>query len=95
MAKIKNKNFKFELIFNLKNKGKIGIQLKQGNKLIDEEYLTISQGLDILLIDTIDNMIIRNRIDRLSLNNVVIRGKIEGHALWGMVLKTAGIALGI
>ncbi len=82
-----------KLVFNIKNDNSIVIQLKKGKALVDQETLTIGRGLDMLLIKTLDNIIIRNKIDRLSLSNIGIKGKIDGQALWGMVLKTVKTAL--
>ncbi len=81
------------LIFNVKNRDNIVIQLKRGDALLDELALTISQDFDTLLIKAIDNIIAKNTIGRLSLNKSVIKGKIEGSALWGMILKTVKSAL--
>ena len=82
-----------KLFLDIKDRNNIALQLKDSARLIDEESLTISQGLDTLLIRALDNIISRNRIDRLSLNNLGIMGKIDDHAIWGMILETVKIAL--
>ncbi|OGN15943.1 MAG: hypothetical protein A3B99_02875 [Candidatus Yanofskybacteria bacterium RIFCSPHIGHO2_02_FULL_44_12b] len=69
------------------------LQLLKGRRIIDERSLTISQDFDTLLIGAIDNLLERNRIDRLSLNSVGIRGKIDNKAIWGMILRTASLGL--
>lgn len=82
-----------KLIFTIKNQKTLNIRLKEGRAVKDEEDLTISQGFDILLIRVLDNLLSRNKIDRLSIESVEIQGKVEGGSVSGMVLKTIKNAL--
>ncbi len=83
------------VFLNKKKPEMISVELWNTGNLIDQESLTISRDLDILLIRAIDNIVVRNRIGRLSLNKLGIEGKIEGQALWGMVLKTVKEGIGV
>lgn len=64
------------------------MSLKLGNKVTDQEDLTIGHNLDTLLIRSIDKILSRNTIDRLSLKSLEILGKIEPEAVSGMIIKT-------
>ena len=77
-----------KLILTIKNEKELTIQLKEGNRVVDHEYLTIGQDFDSMLIATIDNMIVRNRIDRLSLEVEEIQGKIRAESVSGMILQS-------
>lgn len=70
-----------KIIFDTKNKNIINIQLKEGGRVIDETDLTISQDLDNMLIRTIDKVLSRNKIERLSVKTAEILGKMEDEAL--------------
>ena len=65
------------------------------NKLFYVETLTIGQGFDIMLIRTLDKIFRKNRIDRLSLKSVEIRGEMAPNALSGMILQTVARTLTI
>ena len=82
-----------KLIIEVKNQDKLALKLKMGNKTIGHENLTISQGLDTLLIACIDNILARSKIDRLSLKTSEIKGKLRDGAVSSMVIKTIGIGL--
>lgn len=72
------------------------IELRNGNnKLFYVETLTIGQGFDIMLIRTLDKMFRRNKIDRLSLKSVEIRGEMPPNALSSMILQTVARTLAI
>ena len=76
------------LILILKNQNKLTIQLKQGDKIIDHKPLTISQGFDTLLISSIDKILVKNKIDRLSLKTFKIQGKLKPETVSSMILST-------
>ena len=84
-----------KLILTIKNEKELTIQLKEGNRVVDHEYLTIGQDFDNMLIATIDNMIVRNRIDRLSLKALEIRGYMKLGSVSSMILGTIMSGLGI
>ncbi|OGN07985.1 MAG: hypothetical protein A3J46_03980 [Candidatus Yanofskybacteria bacterium RIFCSPHIGHO2_02_FULL_41_11] len=73
----------------------VGITLKNKGVIIDETDLTISQGLDNMLIKALDNLIARNKIERLSIKNVEIGGELRGEAISSMVIKTVKTALNL
>lgn len=77
-----------KLIFNIKTSDKIEIILKQGRLVLDAESLTINQGFDNMLINTLDKLLRETKIDRMRLKSAEIQGKIKEKALWGMILKT-------
>lgn len=83
-----------KLILNIQNDKKVSLQLKRGSILLDELHLTVSQGFDTLLIRTIDKLLVRNRIDRLSLKSVQIQGKLRPGAVSSMTIKTIKSAFG-
>ena len=83
------------LLFNIKNQEILEIQLTKGKLNIDKTHLTISQGFDTMLIRTLDKIFRKNRIDRLSLKSVEIRGEMAPNALSGMILQTVARTLTI
>lgn len=82
-----------DVIFKLKNKGIVEINLVNNKLIINETYLTIGQGFDIMLIKTLDKILNENKMDRLSLKSVQISGKIDHHALSSMMLRATVAAL--
>jgi hypothetical protein len=72
----------------------IVVQLRAGKKVVDEENLTLSQGFDILLITAIDKLLLKNRIDRLSLKSLEISGKTRPGAVSNMVMRAIKAAVG-
>jgi len=87
-------NYAMKLILTIKNENSLDICLKQGRKTIDHDNLTINQNLDNMLIASIDRLLLRNRIDRLSLKDVRISGKIRPEAVSTMIIKAVGSAIG-
>lgn len=81
------------LLFNIKNQRVVEIQLIKGKKVIDKTYLTMGQSFDMMLIRTLDKILRKNRIERLSLKIVKIRGKMRPEAVSSMILKTVIKAL--
>lgn len=84
-----------KLIFNIKTEGIIRVLLKEGKRVVDETDLTISQDLDNMLIRTIDKLLSRNKIERLSVKTAEILGKLKDQALSAMILKTVRTAVEI
>lgn len=84
-----------KLTLTLKNQNNLTLQLRQGNLVIDQEDLTISQYLDTLLITAIDKILLRNSIDRLSLKSLDIRGKIKPETVSGMIIKVLKAGIGV
>ena len=82
-----------KLILTIKDKNQLTLQFKEGSKVIDKEDLTISQNLDTLLISTIDKLTIRNSIDRLSLKDLEIQGKMRPGASSTMIIGAVKRAL--
>ena len=81
--------------FDVKNRGVVQIQLKEGRRVIDEESLTVSQDFDSMLIRGLDKLLAKNNIERLLIKNVKIAGKMHPTAISAMVLKTVVSALGV
>jgi len=81
------------LLFNLKNQKILEIQLVENKHVIDKTHLTISPHFDILLIKALDKILSRNKIIKLSLKNIEIRGKMKPAAVYSMVLQTVYKAL--
>lgn len=98
------------LFFSLENTNKLIIQLKHKSKLIDKTHLTVSQSFDIILIRTLDKILRKNKIERLSLKSVRGEGPAQGRvyveisgkmaseqhvsSVSSMILKTVAMALG-
>lgn len=72
---------------------RLEIKLQHDKAVIDRVYLTIDQSLDSMLISAIDKLLLRNRIDRLSLKSLKIQGKTRPEAVSGMI--TAAIRNGL
>lgn len=81
------------VLFNVKNREITEIQLKTGGHVIDKMHLTAGQDFDILLIRTLDKIFQKNKIVKLSLKSVKIRGETEPQALSGMILRSVAKAL--
>lgn len=73
----------------------VSLKIIDGLRVIEEAYLTVGQDLDIMLIRTIDKILFKNKIGRLSLKKVEISGKMDPHALSGMILGSVAKALTI
>jgi len=84
-----------KIVFKIKEPNILNIQLIMGTKVFDETVLTISQGLDSMLIMALDNLVGRNKIERLSIKRAEIAGKLKDEALSDMILKTVKTALKI
>lgn len=84
-----------KLALTIKNENDIEIYLKRGRKVTDKESLTISQGFDNMLITAIDRLLIKNRINKLSLKSLKIPGKIRPEAVSSMIIKTIKTSLDI
>ena len=82
----KNSGQKLQIL--IQDQRKLTLQLKEGRRLVGQEDLTINRNLDTLLITTIDKILVRNNIDRLSLKSMEIRGKMRDTAVSGMILQT-------
>lgn len=85
---------KISIIFDV-GENSIDIELRRGAVLLDRQTLTKDRNLDTLLIKVLDNILFRNKIERLSLKSVEIRGNIRDEAVSGMILKTIKKALEI
>lgn len=81
------------LLFKIKNQEILEIQLKKGSRIIDKTHLTAGQYFDIVLIRTLDKIICKHKINKLSLKSVKISGKIAPNAMFGMILQTTTRAL--
>lgn len=84
-----------ELILTLKNNNTAEIKLKNDSKTLSKEDLTQSQDFDIMLITSIDRLLTKNRIDRLSLKSFKILGKMRPEAISSMITRTIKTALEI
>ena len=82
-----------KLVLNVKESGALNIELKNGAKIVDRELLTIAPGFDSILIGSIDKLLSRNRIERLSLKKVEIAGEIDEKSVSGMIIRTVAQAL--
>ena len=93
------------IVFKIKYQKIIGLILIDSTGIIDKTYLTVGQSFDILLIRTIDKILRKNTIERLSLKSVrgegpvrsrvyvEISGKMTSNALSGMILNAVVKAL--
>ncbi len=81
-----------ELIIKIKNPNCLIIKLRD-HLVVDRETLTIDQKLDNMLISSIDKLLKKNTIERLSLKSMEIRGKLRSEAVSSMILKTISSAL--
>jgi len=63
--------------------------------VIDSEGLTINHRFDTLLIVAIDKLLAKNKIDRLLLKSLKIRGETGDGAVSGMIIKTVKTGLEI
>lgn len=82
-----------KLILTIKTPDQLTVGLKRGNKVIDQESLTISQGFDNMLIVAIDKILSRNRMVKLSLRTLVLPAKLKDGAVSTMILGTTKAGL--
>ena len=75
------------LLISVKNENLLEVTLKNSGIVIDHLSLTVSQNLDTLLIRTIDNIVERNRISRLSLKTYIIQGKMRPGSVSALIIK--------
>lgn len=73
----------------------LGLKLLKAGKTIDKTYLTLSQDFDKLLIISLDKLLHRNRIEKLSLNQVSILGGFNKQAAVGRIVEALKKALEI
>lgn len=73
----------------------LAVTLRRGPEILQSKTLTLGQDFDILLINTLDKFLSRNRIGKLSLKSVEISGKSrpKAEALSGMILEAVARAL--
>jgi|SRR3989338_4152497 len=95
------------LLFNIKNREILEIQLLENKRLIDKERLTVSQGLDTMLIRALDKILRKHKMDGLYLKGVCaegsarnrvfveISGEMDPNMLSGMILRSVAKALTI
>lgn len=84
-----------KIICNTSNGRIVILQLKQEGNILDELSLTVDQRFDTLLITGIDKLLIRNKIERLSLKALKIQGKLKEEAVSTMIIKATNAGLGI
>ena len=63
--------------------------------MVGVQALTISQGLDSMLITTLDKLLAGIKIDKVHIKSAEILGKIDNKAIWGSILKTVKAGLEI
>lgn len=83
------------LVFKSTKLNKLKINIKNGRHIVDEQSLTIGQDFDNMLITTLDKLFIKNNTGRTCLKNIVIKPKINGKSVSGMILMAVRQALEI
>lgn len=81
------------LLFNIENRENIEILFIKNKRTINKICLTVGQDFDIVLLEALDKILHRNKIEKLSLKSVKIRGKMTVGAISDMILKTTTEAL--
>lgn len=81
------------LLFNIKNRENVEMMLMKNKHLIDKTNLTVGQDFDIVLIRTLDKILHKNIIGKLSLKSAQISGKMINGVISSMILKTTTEAL--
>lgn len=69
------------------------MMLMKNKHLIDKTNLTVGQDFDIVLIRTLDKILHKNIIGKLSLKSAQISGKMINGVISSMILKTTTEAL--
>ena len=82
-----------KIIFDVTNKGKVKILIKEGRGIIAATDLTVGKDFDNMLIKALDKLLADNKIERLSVKSTEISGKIEPMATSAMILKTVSNTL--
>lgn len=81
------------LLFNIKNRENVEMMLIKNKHLINKTNLTVGQDFDIVLIRTLDKILHKNIIGKLSLKSVQISGEMINGVISSMILKTTTEAL--
>ncbi|MEK7138788.1 MAG: hypothetical protein AAB799_01255 [Patescibacteria group bacterium] len=85
-----------KVILNIRSyKSNLVMKLRVKGKTVSEGNLTIDRDLDIMLITTLDRILSKHRIGRLSLKRVEIRGKMPLNGVSGMVMEGTVKALSL
>ena len=82
----------YKVLFGVIGRNSLNVRVLKGKKPVYGRILTIGQDFDIVLIRTLDKILRKNRIERLSLKSVEISGEMNPHALSGMILKSVAKA---
>jgi hypothetical protein len=77
-----------KLIIQIQDKDSLIFMLKKGAKVLDRESLTVLRGFDNISLGSIDKLLARNKIDKTTLKNIEIAGKIDEKSISGMIIKT-------
>lgn len=84
------------LIIKLKTKSKgIELVLKKDGKIIDRLVLIVDRNLDTLLIESIDKILQRNKIDSTRLKNTTIEGKLDKFSSSHRIIRACVKALNL
>lgn len=81
------------LVFRFMARGQGEVALTEANKQLDIESFEFHRNLDMVLLETIDKLLKRNRITLLSLEKVSIEGDIEQNSLAYTIAKTCAEAI--
>lgn len=84
------------LIIKLDKKSRdIELILKEGNKVIDRFILTADHNLDTLLIESIDKILKKNRIDSTRLKKAIIEGELDKTSSTHRIIRVCAKALNL
>lgn len=81
------------LYFDVIDDKNLTVEIRIEHRTLDKETLTIGRNFDRLLLTSIDKLLKKNKIERLSLKTSKIRGKIDKKAVSGMIIGAVFSAL--
>ena len=78
-----------------KNKESVEVQLTQNGEVIDMLIMPLDFNFDTVLVTSIDKILKENRIDRVSLSDIVLEGFGDESSMVSLIAKTIVKALKI
>ena len=84
-----------KLIITKKNKESVEVQLIDNDKVLDMLIMPLDFNFDTVLVTSIDKLLKRNRISRVSLLDIVLDGFEDESSMSSLIAKTVAEALKI
>jgi len=84
-----------DLIIRRKNKETVEVELSRDGKVLDMLIIPLDFGFDTVLVTSIDKLLKKNRILRVSLSSINVEGLEDDSSMSSLVIRTVVEALKI